>query len=115
MLRRDAVGDLAGLLQAAHPDQRAAAGGNVVKGRNTWALERQVRMTAGSLVLAGVVGSKFLSPKLGLLAGGIGAGLTFSAATNSCAMGQMLSKMPWNRSANEPTAHQALQNLGAKA
>ena len=93
----------------------AAAGGNVVKGRNTWALERQVRMTAGSLVLAGVVGSKFLSPKLGLLAGGIGAGLTFSAATNSCAMGQMLSKMPWNRSANEPTAHQALQNLGVKA
>ncbi|MDQ0756238.1 rhodanese-like domain-containing protein [Arthrobacter sp. B3I4] len=93
----------------------AAADGDVVKGRNTWALERQVRMTAGSLVLAGVVGSKLLSPKLGLLAGGIGAGLTFSAATNSCAMGQMLSKMPWNRSANEPTAHQALQNLGAKA
>jgi hypothetical protein len=30
-------------------------------------------------------------------------------------MGQMLSKMPWNRSANEPTAHQALQNLGSKA
>ena len=86
-----------------------------MKGRNTWALERQVRMTAGSLVLAGVVGSKFLSPKLGLLAGGIGAGLTFSAATNSCAMGQMLSKMPWNRSTNEPTAHQALQNLGSKA
>ena len=93
----------------------AAAGGNVVKGKNTWALERQVRMTAGSLVLAGVVGSKLLSPKLGLLAGGIGAGLTFSAATNSCAMGQMLSKMPWNRSANEPTAHQALQNLGSRA
>lgn len=93
----------------------AAAGGNVVKGKNTWALERQVRMTAGSLVLAGVVGSKLLSPKLGLLAGGIGAGLTFSAATNSCTMGQMLSKMPWNRSANEPTAHQALQNLGTKS
>ena len=93
----------------------AAAGGNVIRGRNTWALERQVRMTAGSLVLAGVVGSKLLSPKLGLLAGGIGAGLTFSAATNSCAMGQMLSKMPWNRSVNEPTAHQALQKLGAKA
>ncbi len=93
----------------------AAAGGNVVKGKNTWALERQVRMTAGSLVLASIVGSKLLSPKLGLLAGGIGAGLTFSAATNSCAMGQMLSKMPWNRSANEPTAHQALQNLGAKS
>ncbi|SDP31762.1 Rhodanese-related sulfurtransferase [Arthrobacter sp. ok909] len=92
-----------------------AAGGNVVRGRGAWALERQVRMTAGSLVLAGVLGSKFISPKLGLIAGGIGAGLTFSAATNSCAMGQMLSKMPWNRSANEPTAHQALKNLDARA
>ncbi|MGO4228064.1 rhodanese-like domain-containing protein [Arthrobacter sp. YAF34] len=93
----------------------AAAGGNVVRGRGPWALERQVRMTAGSLVLAGMLGSKFISPKLGLIAAGIGAGLTFSAATNSCAMGQMLSKMPWNRSANEPTAHQALKNLDARA
>lgn len=93
----------------------AAAGGNVVRGRGPWALERQVRMTAGSLVLASIVAAKFVSPKLGLVAGGIGAGLTFSAATNSCAMGQMLSRMPWNRSANEPTAHQALQNLDARA
>ncbi|KRE78674.1 rhodanese-like domain-containing protein [Arthrobacter sp. Soil763] len=93
----------------------AAAGGNIVRSSGPWALERQVRMAAGSLVLAGVLGSKFVSPKLGLLAGGIGAGLTFSAATDSCAMGQMLSKMPWNRSANEPTAHQALQNLDARA
>jgi rhodanese-related sulfurtransferase len=93
----------------------AAAGGNVVRGSGPWALERQVRMTAGSLVLASIVAAKFVSPKLGLVAGGIGAGLTFSAATNSCAMGQMLSKMPWNRSASEPTAHQALKNLDARA
>lgn len=111
----DAVGLASASVLTGGVPAYAAAGGNVVKGKNTWALERQVRMTAGSLVLAGVVGSKFLSPTLGLLAGGIGAGLTFSAATNSCAMGQMLSKMPWNRSANEPTAHQALQNLGSKA
>ena len=93
----------------------AAAGGDVVRGRGVWALERQVRMTAGSLVLAGVLGSKLISPRLGLLAGGIGAGLAFSAATDSCAMGQMLARMPWNRSASEPTAHQALQNLGHRA
>ncbi|MCY0903710.1 rhodanese-like domain-containing protein [Arthrobacter sp. H14-L1] len=93
----------------------AAAGGNVARSRGPWALERQVRMTAGSLVLAGVLGGKFISPKLGLIAGGIGAGLTFSAATNSCAMGKVLSVMPWNRSANEPTAHQALQSLSARA
>lgn len=93
----------------------ATAGGDVVRGRGPWALERQVRMAAGSLVLAGVLGSRFFSPKLGLLAGGIGAGLAFSAATNSCAMGQVLSRMPWNRSVKEPTAHQALRSLDAKA
>ncbi|MCU6479678.1 rhodanese-like domain-containing protein [Arthrobacter sp. A2-55] len=92
----------------------AAAGGEVVRGRRTWALERQVRMTAGSLVLASIVAGRFVSPKLRLVAGGIGAGLTFSAATNSCAMGNVLSRMPWNRSSNEPTAHQALQTLGAR-
>ncbi|MEO5992452.1 MAG: rhodanese-like domain-containing protein [Arthrobacter sp.] len=111
----DAVGLGSASVLAGGVPAFAAAGGNVVKGKSTWAMERQVRMTAGSLVLASVVGSRFLSPKRGLLAGGIGAGLTFSAATNSCAMGQMLSKMPWNRSVNEPTAHQALQNLGIKA
>lgn len=111
----DAVGLAGASVLSGGVPAYSAAGGKVVRGRGTWALERQVRMTAGSLVLAGVLGSKFVSPKLGLIAGGIGAGLTFSAATNSCAMGQMLSKMPWNRSANEPTAHQALQNLDSRA
>ncbi|WP_024365920.1 rhodanese-like domain-containing protein [Arthrobacter sp. TB 26] len=111
----DAVGLAGASVLSGGVPAYSAAGGKVVRGRGTWALERQVRMTAGSLVLAGVLGSKFVSPKLGLIAGGIGAGLTYSAATNSCAMGQMLSKMPWNRSANEPTAHQALQNLDSRA
>ena len=91
-----------------------AVGGNVVRGRRTWALERQVRMTAGSLVLTSILAGRFVSPKLRLVAGGIGAGLTFSAATNSCAMGNVLSRMPWNRSPNEPTAHQALLDLDAR-
>lgn len=93
----------------------AAAGGDVVHGRKTWALERQVRMTAGSIVLASILAGRFISPKLRLIAGGIGAGLTYSAATDSCAMGKALSWMPWNRSSNEPTAHQALQNLESRA
>ena len=69
---------------------------------------------AGSLVFASILAAKFVSPRLGLIAGGIGAGLTFSAATSSCAMGQALSVMPWNRSTSEPTTHQALQNLDAR-
>ncbi len=89
----------------------AAAGGDVVRGAQRWDLERQVRMAAGSLVVGGLLAGKFVSPKLRLLAGAIGTGLTFSAATNTCAMGNMLSKMPWNKTAAEPTAESAIRQL----
>ncbi|MCQ1999990.1 rhodanese-like domain-containing protein [Arthrobacter zhaoxinii] len=91
----------------------AAAGGSVVRGAQRWSLERQVRMAAGSLVVAGLAGGRLVSPKMRLLAGAIGAGLTFSAATNTCAMGQALSKMPWNKAASEPTAQSAISQLPA--
>jgi rhodanese-related sulfurtransferase len=88
-----------------------AAGGDVVRGAQRWSLERQVRMAAGSLVLAGLVGGKLVSPKVSMVAGAIGAGLTFSAATNTCAMGNVLSRMPWNKTASEPTAQSAIAQL----
>ena len=91
----------------------AAAGGDVVRGAQRWDLERQVRMVAGSLVVAGLVAGKFISPKLRVLAGAIGTGLTFSAATNTCAMGQALSKMPWNRTAAEPSLRSAIDQIPA--
>lgn len=93
----------------------AAVGGETVRGRSSWALERQVRMAAGSLILIGVLGGKFISPKMFALAGGIGAGLTYSAATNSCALGRMLSWMPWNRLVTEPTARAALDQLSDRS
>ncbi|BAS07636.1 conserved hypothetical protein [Arthrobacter sp. Hiyo4] len=43
-----------------------------------------------------------------MLAGAIGTGLTFSAATNTCAMGQAISAMPWNKATNEPTRESAI-------
>ncbi|SKB85082.1 Rhodanese-related sulfurtransferase [Arthrobacter sp. 49Tsu3.1M3] len=89
----------------------AAAGGDVVKGKDRWDLERQVRLAAGSLVVLGLAGGKFISPRIRTLAGVIGAGLTFSAATNTCAMGRALSAMPWNKSATEPTRETAIMNL----
>ncbi|BCW64224.1 rhodanese-like domain-containing protein [Arthrobacter sp. StoSoilB22] len=89
----------------------AAVGGDVVRGKNRWDLERQVRLTAGSLVVLGLVGGKLISPKVRLLAGAIGAGLTFSAATNTCAMGKALSAMPWNKAAKEPTRESAILQL----
>ncbi|GAA1116621.1 rhodanese-like domain-containing protein [Arthrobacter flavus] len=89
----------------------AAVGGDVVKGKDRWDLERQVRLAAGSLVLVGLTGGRFVSPKIRLLAGVIGTGLTFSAATNTCAMGKAISTMPWNRAAVDPTRESAILTL----
>ena len=89
----------------------AAAGGDVVKGKDRWDIERQVRLVAGSLVVLGLAGGKFVSPKIRTLAGVIGTGLTFSAATNTCAMGKAISAMPWNKAAKEPTRESAILAL----
>jgi rhodanese-related sulfurtransferase len=81
-----------------------AAGGQVVHGRPRWALERQVRLLAGGLVLAGVVASRW-TPKAALLAGGIGTGLTASALTDTCTMGRLLSALPYNRGTQSNAQH----------
>ena len=71
-------------------------GAPVNRGKQTWELERQVRLVAGSIVLSSVLGS-IVVPELTWVAGGVGAGLTFAALSNTCAMGMLLAKMPWNR------------------
>ncbi|WP_395309699.1 rhodanese-like domain-containing protein [Mycobacterium sp. AMU20-3851] len=75
-----------------------AEGFAVTRGAARWDLERQVRLAAGSIVLAGVLGS-IAAPKLKWLAGAVGAGLTFAALSDTCAMGMLLSRLPYNRGA----------------
>ncbi|MEV0718506.1 rhodanese-like domain-containing protein [Asanoa sp. NPDC050611] len=75
-----------------------AADAPITRGTPRWDLERQVRLVAGSIVLAGILGS-ILVPGLKWVAGAIGAGLTFAAVTNTCAMGMLLSRLPYNRGA----------------
>ena len=86
-----------------------------MRGKARWDLERQVRMVAGSLVIAGLAGGRFVSPKVRTIAGVIGTGLTFSAATNTCAMGKALSVLPWNKAAQEPTRESAIHTLPTTA
>lgn len=74
------------------------AGYDVRRGRPRWDLERQVRLVAGSLVLTGVLASLVFEPAK-WFSGAVGAGLTVAALTNTCAMGMLLSKLPYNRSA----------------
>lgn len=72
------------------------SGAPVNRGRQTWELERQVRFVAGSLVATGVVASTAV-PQLMWLSGAVGGALVFAAVSNTCAMGNMLSRMPWNQ------------------
>jgi rhodanese-related sulfurtransferase len=76
-----------------------AAGGRVVRGRNRWDIERQVRLVAGALVLLGVLAG-LLVPGAQWFAAAVGAGLVVAALTNSCVMGAMLSRLPFNRGAS---------------
>lgn len=66
--------------------------------RTRWAMERQVRLTAGAIVATSVAASLWL-PQLRLVAGAVGAGLVFSAITNTCGMATVLAKLPANRGA----------------
>jgi rhodanese-related sulfurtransferase len=75
-----------------------AAGAPVRRGTQRWDIERQVRLVAGTLVLAGVLGSLVFKP-LKFLSAAVGAGLAFAALTNTCAMGNCLARLPYNRAA----------------
>lgn len=86
------------------------AGAPVNRGRQTWDLERQVRLVAGSLVAGSIAGS-ILEPNLKWLAGAIGAGLIIAAVTNTCAMGMLLAKMPWNRRGGDVDVNAVLSAL----
>lgn len=72
------------------------AEGAVVKGEQRWALERQVRLVAGLIVLLSILGS-LVVPGLKFVAGFVGAGLTFAAVSNTCMMGNLLARLPYNR------------------
>ncbi|MGV0838372.1 rhodanese-like domain-containing protein [Mycolicibacterium thermoresistibile] len=76
-----------------------ASGFAVNRGTQRWDLERQVRLVAGSIVLTSIVGSVAV-PKLKWVAGAVGGGLTFAALSNTCALGMLLSKLPYNRGAS---------------
>jgi len=73
-----------------------AAGYEVARGRKTISLERQVRIAAGTFVLTGVLLGTFVNPLWLILSGFVGAGLIFAGITDTCGMGMLLARMPWN-------------------
>ena len=77
------------------------AGLPVVRGKKAISLERQVRIAAGSLVLLGAALSFVHLAFIGLSAF-VGAGLVFAGITDTCGMGMMLARMPWNQVKDAP-------------
>ena len=73
------------------------AGLPVTKGIGVISIERQVRIGAGTMVLAGVLLGHYVHPGWYFLSGFIGCGLIFAGTTDWCGMGLLLAKMPWNQ------------------
>ena len=74
------------------------AGLPIIRGKKAISLERQVRIAAGSFVLLGVLLGWLVHPAFFGLSAFVGAGLVFAGITDTCGMGLLLARMPWNRS-----------------
>ena len=74
-----------------------SAGMPVVRGKKAISLERQVRIVAGLIVLAGALLALTVDERFALISAFVGAGLTFAGITDTCGMGMLLAKMPWNQ------------------
>lgn len=77
-----------------------ATGAPVNRGRQRISLERQVRIAAGTLAATGGLLALLVSPTWALLPAFVGSGLVFAGVTDTCAMGLLLAKLPYNRAAS---------------
>ena len=82
-----------------------AAGLDVVRGPKRMSLERQVRTVAGALVATGGILALLVNPLFAAIPAAVGSGLVFAGLTDTCAMGMMLARLPYNRPAScDPAA-----------
>ena len=74
-----------------------ASGFPVQRIRPRVSLERQVRMVAGSVSAMGAIAALTVNAWFAMVPAAIGSGLTFAGITDTCAMGMLLAKLPYNR------------------
>ena len=91
-----------------------AQGAPVERGRQRWALERQVRLVAGGLVFTSVLASLLWPPAVAV-AGFVGAGLVFAAVTDTCAMGMALTRLPYNQPDNHVDIEDSLARITSRS
>jgi len=78
---------------------RSAGQATIVDRSQPMEIMRQVQITAGTLVLTGVLLGLLVTPSFFVLSAFVGAGLMFAGMTGWCGMANLLRVMPWNRHA----------------
>ncbi|NLS25554.1 Inner membrane protein YgaP [Sphingomonas sp. S2M10] len=97
---RAAAGEAPAYVLAGGIDAWRTAGHPVLADRSQpLEIMRQVQITAGTLVLIGVLLGLFVAPGFFGLSAFVGAGLMVAGATGWCGMANLLRIMPWNRRA----------------
>lgn len=98
--RLAAVSDCPAYLLEGGLDAWRAAGMPVTEDRKApLEIMRQVQITAGTLVVIGVILGLTVQPAFFGLSAFVGAGLVFAGSTGWCGMAKLLAAMPWNRRA----------------
>jgi len=77
-----------------------AAGLPVRRATPRMSLERQVRMAAGAVTGVGGLLALLVNPLFAAIPAFVGAGLVIAAATDTCAMGMLIAKLPYNQPAS---------------
>ena len=78
----------------------SAAGQPVRRGEPRMSLERQVRIVAGALAATGAFLALFVNPLFAAIPAFVGSGLVFAGVTDTCAMGMLIARLPYNRPAS---------------
>jgi len=77
-----------------------AAGLPVRRAAPRMSLERQVRIAAGALAAVGGFLALFVNPLFAALPAFVGSGLVVAGATDTCTMGMLIAKLPFNQPAS---------------
>ncbi len=77
-----------------------AAGQPTRIGPPRMSLERQVRIAAGAIAATGGFLALFVNPLFAALPAFVGSGLVFAGVSDTCAMGMLLARLPYNRPAS---------------
>jgi rhodanese-related sulfurtransferase len=82
-----------------------AAGLPLERGHTTMSLDRQVRICSGGLVLIGIILAYSVNPWFVAISVFIGAGTVYAGISDTCGMGMLLARMPWNNRSRSTRNH----------